>query len=89
MLTFSTKHEERAPKLFVIRIQAHRGDQVVYSRDAAFYGREDGKWMFGAVTSDGKIETCPLLLTLPKARKLAEKTAELMWKADVASKRVQ
>ena len=88
MLSFSTTHEERIPHHFIVRIHGHRDGAVVYSRDAACYVKEGDGWCFGAIPSTGKPTISPIVTDKATARKMAERTAEMMWKADLAAKRV-
>lgn len=85
MLTFSTTHEERIPDHFIIRINGHQDGKVVYSRDAACYVKDGNKWYFGAISKNQQPAISEVACDFKTARRLAERTAELMWKADLAS----
>lgn len=89
MLTFSTTHEERVSDHFVVRIHGWRDGAAIYSRDAACYVKEGNQWCFGAIGSDRKVVIGNVMTDKATARRMAERTAELMWKADLASAKVQ
>lgn len=87
-ITFSTSHEERLPDHFIIRIHGWRNGTSIYSRDAACYVKEGDHWHFGAIGSDRKVEISPIQTDKSTARRMAERSAELMWKADLAAHKV-
>lgn len=80
MINFGTMSEERAKDHFIIRMHVYKNGAEIYSRDVAGYVKEGKKWHPVAIGSQNEIAVSPVAMTKTEARRIANRTANMMIK---------